>query len=196
MNVPRVPGPRLTAFDRAVAEMLQVRLRAEVTLGEVPPPARIAPRAAALAGDVVVGDEEVATGRFILLHDEAAPEEWGGQFRVVAYVRADLDPEVGADPLLGEVAWSWLEDGLAEAGALATGAGGTVTRVLSEGYGALADRPASVDVEVRASWTPVPDADGEVAVEGHLRAWGALLCAVAGLPPLPDGVAVLGQRLH
>ena len=196
VNVPRVPGPRLSPFDRAAAEMQVVRLRPEISLTEVPPPARIAPRAAALAGDVLVDDEEVATGRFILLHDPAAPLEWGGSFRVVTYVRADLEPEFGEDPLLGQVGWAWLEEGLAQAGARATGTGGTVTRVLSEGYGELAERPASVDVEVRASWTPVPAADGDVEVGRHLRAWAALLCAVAGLPPVPEGVSALGQHLR
>ncbi|WP_245886566.1 DUF3000 domain-containing protein [Kineococcus xinjiangensis] len=196
MSAPRVPAPRLSSFDRAVAEMHDVRLRAEISVSEVPAPARIAPRAAALAGDVVVHDEEVATGRFILLHDPAAPAEWGGTFRVVTYVRADLEPEFGEDPLLGQVGWAWLEEGLSQAGARAVGTGGTVTRVLSEGYGELAERPASVDVEVRASWTPVLADDGDVAVGAHLQAWAALLCAVAGLPPLPEGVSALAQRMR
>jgi len=41
-------------------------------------------------------------------------------------------------------------------------------------------------VEIRASWTPV----GE-DLEPHLAAWGELLCAAAGLPPLPPGVTPL-----
>ena len=194
MNVPRVPGPRLSPFERAVAEMQAARLRPEVTLAQVPAPSRIAPRAAALSGEVLVGGEEAATGRFVLLHDPAEPEEWGGAFRVVAYVRADLEPEVGDDPLLGQVGWSWLQEGLLESGARASAVGGTVTRVVSEGYGELAERPVTVDVEVRASWTPLPGEDGDVGIGAHLRAWGALLCGVAGLPPLPEGVAALGLR--
>ena len=188
------------AFADAVAAVRAVRLRAEVVLTEVPAPARIAPHAVALAGDVVVGDDELATGRFILLHDPRAPEEWGGTFRVVTYVRADLEAEMGADPVLGQVGWSWLQEGLEVAGARAGGVGGTVTRVLSEGYGALADRPPSVDVELRASWTPLAADDtpagaaAEIDVAAHLQAWGVLLCTVAGLPPLPEGVSSLGQR--
>lgn len=127
------------AFADAVAAVREVRLRPEVVLTEVPAPARIAPHAVAVAGDVVVEDDELATGRFILLHDPGAPEEWGGTFRVVTYVRADLEAEMGSDPVLGQVGWSWLEEGLETAGARAGGVGGTVTRVLSEGYGALAE---------------------------------------------------------
>ncbi len=62
--------------------------------------------------------------------------------------------------------------------------------MLSEGYGALADREASVDVELRASWTPRDPA----GCRPHLQAWGELVCTVAGLPPLPEGVVSLGRR--
>ena len=199
MTVHRVPEAP-AAFAAAVAALREVRLRSEVVLTEVPAPARIAPFAVALAGDVLSpepavdeqGPQELATGRFILLHDPAAPQEWGGTFRVVTYVRADLEAEFGADPMLGQVGWSWLEEGLAASGAAASGVGGTVTRVLSEGYGALAGRPPSVDVELRASWTPHDPLD----VAAHLRAWAVLVCTVAGLPPLPEGVTSLGRRAH
>lgn len=192
VSVHRTPGaPGVPhAFQAAVTEARDVRLRSELVLTEVPAPARIAPYAWAVAGDVVVDGEELATGRFILLHDPSAPQEWGGDFRVVTYVRADLEAELGADPMLGQVGWSWLEDGLSVAGAGASSVGGTVTRVLSEGYGALADRPPSVDVELRASWTPTDTTQ----IAAHLEAWGVLVCTVAGLPPLPEGVVSLGRR--
>lgn len=188
-----------------MAALRDVRLRSEIVLTEVPAPARIAPFAVSLAGDVFAtgrstegapggpeGQEpdELATGRFILLHDPSAPPEWGGTFRVVTYVRADLEAEMGTDPMLGQVGWSWLEEGLAMSGAGASEVGGTVTRVLSEGYGVLAQRPPSVDVELRASWTPHEPLD----VTAHLQAWGVLVCTVAGLPPLPAGVTSLGRR--
>ncbi|MBB2899721.1 hypothetical protein FHR75_000509 [Kineococcus radiotolerans] len=191
MSAHRTPGApgAPPAFEAAVAAVRAVRLRSEIVLSEVPAPARIAPFAVAVAGDVVVDGDELATGRFILLHDPSRPAEWGGDFRVVTYARADLEAELGGDPMLGQVGWSWLEEGLATSGALATGVGGTVTRVLSEGYGALAGRPASVDVELRASWTPADPAD----IAAHLHAWGVLVCTVAGLPPLPEGVLPIGR---
>ena len=65
--------------------------------------------------------------------------------------------------------------------------------VVSQGYGGLVDNGTSVEMEVRASWTPV--APGGVGLGTHFEAWGALLCTIAGLPPLPEGVVALpGQR--
>jgi hypothetical protein len=107
-------------------------------------------------------------------------------FRVVTLIRAALDAEVGADPLLCEAAWSWVEEALDSTPHHALG--GTVTRVVSQSFGALAERPAEVEVEIRASWTP----DGDLG--DHLAAWAGVLCTAAGLPPLPDGVAALSPR--
>ena len=56
--------------------------------------------------------EEVATGRLILLHDPAGHDAWDGTLRLVTYVTAELEPEIATDPLLSEVAWSWLIDAL------------------------------------------------------------------------------------
>ena len=58
--------------------------------------------------------------------------------------------------------------------------------MVSESFAGLSDRPASVEMEVRASWTPVA---GNVGA--HLVAWSDLLCTIAGLPPLPEGVIAL-----
>ena len=94
------------------------------------------------------------------------------------------------DPMLGAVGWSWLSDSLSNRNLGWTAEAGTVTRVVSESFAGLADREASVEMEIRASWTPV---GGDVA--DHLRAWADMLCTIAGIPPLPDGVVPLpGQR--
>jgi len=171
-----------------MAALRAIRLRPEVHLDEVPAPRRIAPHAVAVSADVVVADEELATGRFVLLYDPAGQDAWEGTFRAVTFVRAVMEPELGGDPLIGEVGWTWLQEALLDAGAAFTAAGGTVTRVVSESFGALADRPPTVELEVRASWTPL---DG---VGRHLDAWSTLLCTIAGLPPLPQGVAALTPR--
>lgn len=176
-----------TPFVQALHALRERRLRSEVRLTEVPAPARIAPYAVALSGEVrTTDDDDLATGRFVLLHDPAGQEAWEGTFRVVTLVRAALEPELGADPLLCEAAWSWVSESLA--GQPHRALGGTVTRVVSQSFGALVERPTQVEVEIRASWTPDDDL-GE-----HLGAWGTLLCTAAGLEPLPDGVAAFQRR--
>ncbi|MFE7506847.1 DUF3000 domain-containing protein [Promicromonospora sp. NPDC057488] len=197
-------------FAAALADLRSAALRAEVRLTEIPAPRRVAPFSVALSGDVLPGappgpqqadrsgdhDHDVdplATGRFVVLHDPAGQEAWHGTFRVVTLVRATLEPEMAADPLLADVAWSWVGECLETAG-LTPGTdtladGGTVTRVLSQSYGALEGTPGAVDLEIRASWTPVGTRLGT-----HLRAWAALLTTAAGVPPLPEGVAALTRR--
>jgi hypothetical protein len=175
-------------FLDVVTRLRETIVRSEITLEEVPAPQRIAPFALALSADVVSDGDELGTGRFVLLHDPSGPEAWQGTYRIVTYVRAGLESELGADPMLGQVGWSWLEEALSGQGAAHTAAGGTVTRVVSETFGALAGPPPTVEIEVRASWTPLND------VVTHLQAWATLLCLVAGLPPLPAGVTSLPRR--
>nr|WP_227422547.1 DUF3000 domain-containing protein [Pengzhenrongella sicca] len=184
---PEVPAE----FLRALRSLRAAKLRPEVLLEEVPGPARIAPFSVALTADVVAGqsEEELASGRFVVLHDPAGQESWDGTFRLVTFVRATLEPELGADAMLAEVAWSWFEDAVAGAGVVAHAASGTVTRVLSQSFGDLSDRPEEVEVEIRASWT-APDGD----LTPHLVAWADLLCQAAGLPPVPPGVTSIGPR--
>ncbi|HRW01257.1 DUF3000 domain-containing protein [Nostocoides australiense] len=179
-------------FARALTLLHSAALRPEIRLTEVPAPTRIAPHTVALTADVLAdphGEEELASGRFVLLHDPACPEPWGGAWRAVTFARAELEPEFATDPMLGEVGWAWLEEALTEHGLEFTCEAGTVTRVISEGFGAMAERPSTVEIEIRASWTPLDDEPGR-----HLSAWCDLLCTVAGLPPLPEGVVALPGR--
>ena len=190
-----LPGEHAADFARAIAVIREARLRPEVRLTEVPAPQRIAPYAVALTADIVTsasGDEELASGRFVLLHDPSSPGPWEGPWRAVTFARAELEPELSADPMLGAVGWSWLIDALTARHLDFVAEAGTVTRVVSESFAGLADREPTVEMEVRASWTPVgaPSDLGE-----HLLAWSDLLCTIAGLPPLPEGVVALpGQR--
>jgi hypothetical protein len=161
--------------------------RADVLLSEVPAPKRLAPYAVAVAAEVLRGGEEVASGRFVVLHDPEGQEGWRGDTRVVAFVQADVEAEMAADPALGEVGWSWLTEALAACPH--TAAGGTVTRTASSRFGQIAEPVEASEVEVRASWTPLPGEDGALDLAAHLTAWCALLCATAGLPP--PGVSAL-----
>jgi hypothetical protein len=203
-------------FLHALGTLRKARCRKELRLAEIPAPARLAPFAVALGAEVMApgaatpstplhgpaamalaaaqgsvddSETELATGRFILLHDPEGSDVWDGEFRIVTYIRAELEPEMGNDEMLGTVAWTWLVEALENHKAPYRAAGGTATRVLSESFGTLAERPGSIDIELRASWTPAsPD------VTAHLEAWSDMVCTFAGLPPLPDGVTPLPHR--
>jgi hypothetical protein len=97
---------------------------------------------------------------------------------------------MASDPFVTEVGWSWLMECLANHDLAPVAASGTVTRVASESFGAMSERPASAEIEIRASWTPTD----ENTLGAHLAAWGDLLCTAAGLPPLPAGVVPLNRR--
>ena len=189
-----VPGEESAEFARALRDLREVRLRPEVRLTEVPAPSRIAPHAVAMSAEVVTADtrgegDELATGRFVLLYDPSGPEPWEGIWRAVTFVRAVFDPELANDPMVGAVGWSWLIEALADRDATCVAEAGTVTRVVSESFASLAERSATVEMEIRASWTPIgPD------LGVHLQAWTDLLCTVAGLPPLPEGVVALPRH--
>jgi Protein of unknown function (DUF3000) len=182
------------AFRRGVAEIeaglaAQREARPELAFEDEPAPRRLAPHAAAIAASVLQGDTETGWGKFVLLYDPAGQAGWDGQFRIIAYVRAELDPEIAADPLISEVGWSWLLEALE---ARATGYGqtsGTVTRVVTEGFGSKQDEPMSTGFELRASWTPEGEDGAPPALDGHVAAWCDALCTAAGLPPL--GVSAL-----
>ena len=157
--------------------------RPGLDLQEVPGPKRLAPYSVAVSAEICRDDEQVASGRFVVLHDPAGQDGWRGDTRVVAFVSADVEAEMAADPALAQVGWSWLTESLQQRGAAYTAAGGTVTRTVSCRFGQIEDADEASEVEVRASWTPLPDADGTLDLGLHLRAWCDLLCSTAGLPP-------------
>jgi hypothetical protein len=190
---PRVdPSALPEEFRVAVAQMRAARLRPEVFCEEMPAPQRIAPFASALSADVTIDGDDVGTGRIVLLYDPAGNDAWAGTFRCVAYARAEIDPEMANDPLLGEVGWSWLTEALDAHGAAYAAPSGTVTKVSSESFGSMAEEEATAQLEIRASWTAV--GDSALDLGPHVEAWGELLCTAAGLPPVPEGVSPLPSR--
>ncbi len=160
---------------------------------EIPAPGTLAPHSFAMAADVTPArhgsDSDLGTGRFVLLYDPAAPDAWGGAFRVICFAQAPLETEMGVDPFLADVAWSWLVDALDARGARYTAASGTATRILSTGFGELESQGDGAQIELRASWTP---ADHDITA--HVEGWGELLCMLAGLPPAIEGVSLLSAR--
>ncbi|MCB4207643.1 DUF3000 domain-containing protein [Arthrobacter sp. UM1] len=174
------------AFRAAVSELAGVPHRRGLRISEVPAPKSAAPFAVALGAEARAEQHGTsAAGRFMLLHDPSAPEDWDGDFRVVTYVRADLEEDMGNDPLMSSVAWDWLTESLDSAGAAAHRLGGHATRVHKESFGTLDGGSAVMDIELRASWTP----RGSIA--SHLSAWQSVLSAFAGFPPENDDAAPL-----
>jgi hypothetical protein len=171
-------------FSEALDQLGRARLRPGLRLSSrQPAPARLAPHGVSFAagvGDPHDAGRPLAAGRFILLHDPGRPEPWGGDLRVVTYLRADVEPDVVADELFSQVAWDWLLEALEGRGAMHAHAAGTATRSFSHGFGSLSGGRQSTEIELRASWTPQgPD------LRRHLEAWGDLLGLCAGLPPEP-----------
>jgi hypothetical protein len=183
---------RLAAAGFADARDALARLRDDIVFEDMPAPRRLAPYAAAM-GAVAYrdanadADAEIASGRLILLYDPDGQPGWTGVFRLVAFVRAEVEEEMAADPLLGEVGWSWLTDALDLHVPGYAEPSGTVTRVITEGFGTKADDPARTEFELRASWSPPEDSD----LGDSVAAWIDLLAAAAGLPAQPPGTTAL-----
>jgi hypothetical protein len=168
-----------------------VSFREDFVVREIAAPSGLAPQALALAGDVrpdETGESRYGTGRFILLHDPDEPEPWGGPWRVVCFAQAPLEPEIGTDPLVADVAWSWLIDALDARNAPYSQASGTATKTLSKGFGALAPEGEGSQVELRASWSP------SGAFDQHVSAWAEFVCMLAGLPPGSEHIQVFRAR--
>jgi len=200
-------SPAEATFAAAVAAFMAARdahSRRDLLFEDVPAPKRLAPYATAIAATVQRDDADVAWGRLVLLYDPDGQQGWDGFFRLVAYVRADVEPEMAADPLLGEVGWSWLSEALdAHAPGYAVPSG-TVTRVITEGFGAKRDELPLTGFELRASWSPVgpdgPHGSAEnsdldtIDLSAHIAAWCDCLSAAAGLEP--PGTPALRQPGH
>lgn len=184
-----------TPFREAVAAMNAVTVRPEIELGPIRPPQRLAPFSYALGAEIKHPDQETvpemsdgdAFGRLILLYDPDGSDAWDGTIRLVAYVQADLDSHEAVDPLLPEVAWSWLVEALDSRTKHMTALGGTVTATTSVRYGDISGPPRAHQLELRASWTAT-----EPDVGSHVEAFCDVLEHAAGLPPA--GVTNLGSR--
>lgn len=177
-----------------IEKLRAITPRAEIVLEEVPAPQKLATHAFAFTADIYApaisgenGNEEIASGRFVILHEPGGQDTWEGDFRCVTFLRADVDTEMQEDPLLPEVGWNWLLDSLNAMSAEFSAPSGTVTRVSSSSFGKLAPRNEGSEMEIRASWTPLISDIDDIAL--HVHAWCNLMSEVAGLPPIPDGVA-------
>lgn len=144
--------------------MNTAQVRAEIELGPIRPPQRLAPYSYALGAEVKHPDSDIvpetsdgdAFGRLILLHDPDGSEAWDGTMRLVAYIQADLDSSEAVDPLLPEVAWSWLVDALDSRSEHVTALGGTVTATTSVRYGDISGPHARISSRCVRRGRPPP----------------------------------------
>ena len=144
-------------FAALQAELQTIRTRPEITVKSGPSPAKLAPHAISLNATVEVAGQPMADGRLVILHDPAGQESWQGTWRIILMASADVDTSTGEDPVLIDMGWTWLQEALGERELAVGSFGGTVTRTASRSYGILDDRPATADLQIRASWTPAVD---------------------------------------
>ncbi len=180
-------------FRDAVMSLAEAHGRSDVTITSIPAPGGVTDFSYALSADVTPtasdGAAEWGIGRLVIMYDETEPEAWGGPWRVVCFAQAPLEAEIGADPMLAEVTWSWLVDALAAHGAEYQHPSGTATRIVSRGFGELqADKEGS-QIEIRASWSPT---SGKMAP--HVDAWIDLVAQMAGMPPEADVPVMAAHR--
>lgn len=183
-----VASPEVTPLDfsRVLSELHAMKWRAGLIVEEIGSPQRIAPHSIAISAELVQGDDELANGRLIILHDPAGNDSWRGTHRIVSYARADVDLDMVADPMLPEVVWSWMRDALETHGAFHSHLAGTVTASYGKAFGDMHGAEDRAEVELRSSWTPTLGSQDPLV--GHLSAWQDLLGLVAGSPVLPEGM--------
>ncbi len=183
-------------FERLLNQLREFTPRSEISLEEVPAPQKLATYAFAFSADVSngkVGDDEdeLASGRFVLLHEPGGQETWEGEFRCVSFVRADVDTAMQEDPSLPEFGWGWFLSALESAGCTIAAPSGTVTRVSSASFGKLSPRHDESEIEIRASWTPVVSDPTELIK--HIAGWCTLIAEVSGLEEIPEGVSTINS---
>lgn len=186
---------RVSDFEQICQLIDSFEWRAEFRVQPMPAPTRIAPDAYACEADIFRPGEasHIGNGRLIVLHDDRFNDAWQGWYRCVSYVEVDVENEMILDPLLNQVAWTWLTDGLSMSGAVFHDESGTVTSQSSTSFGDLATHPDRFEVEIRASWTA--DLNSPEEITRHLNAWQSFASMTAGLAPQTPGVIPLRPRI-
>nr|WP_265087409.1 DUF3000 domain-containing protein [Nanchangia anserum] len=148
-----------------------------MSVEEIEAPAHLAPYSAAMRFDSADSQAlRPASAFLVVLHHPAYQAGWNGTMRLVAHVHAEVEPEMVADPCLGQVAWQWLHSALNRAGAGYHSAAGTSTAVHSQSFGDLRLRGEQTEIELRASWTP-----NTSELTPHAHAIAQLLAFLAGI---------------
>ena len=179
-------------FKIAAASLRETALRPELSVIQIEAPTNLASDAIAFAANIETtaagAHGDLGTGRFILLHESAEQEQWGGRFRIVCFAKSPLETDLGADEQMSDVSWDWLTEALARHGADFSHEAGTATRVISSGFGSLSGQSDHAELEMRASWSPL-----SLSMAPHLEAWQDLVCVMSGFSPILEGVTALNS---
>jgi len=190
VSTPHHVGILPLPFAGAVHDLNVFHWDRRISVSELEPPTHIAPYAAAIAAEILDGDDEVASGRLILLYDPAGNDLWEGHFRCVTFAQSEVTDEMIHDPFLAQVGWSWLTDALQSCGARYGCESGTITTTSSTPFGTKEDEDQLSHIEIRASWTP----DDDDSLTPHIEAWQDLLRQIAGIPSGDESVVALPLR--
>jgi hypothetical protein len=137
-------------FQLAVMSLRQANIREGVNITEIPSPDKIAKYSVALAANIGVDAHENRS------------DQGTGRF---VLLNSDEAQEGWGDALRSRSAGYSLE-------------AGTITRIISQGYGSISGHSDHAELELRASWSPTDN-----NFSAHLEAWQDLLCMMSGLPP-------------
>jgi len=83
-------------FEEMIELLRTFTPRDEIILEEVPAPQKLAAYSFAFTADISNGqsgdaEDEVASGRFVILHEPGGQDTWEGDFRCVSFMRADVE---------------------------------------------------------------------------------------------------------
>jgi hypothetical protein len=168
-------------FALALQSLIGLEVRPELEVTEILAPEGLAAHAVAFSCDVKPADSaaklDLGTGRLVVLWDEQPQESWGSRFRVIIFAKSPLETDIGIEDDSTGISWAWLKDALEVLGAGYTAEAGTTTRVISSGFGALANQSDHAELEMRASWSPTT-----TNLAPHILAWQNLICMMSGHP--------------
>lgn len=157
----KAPDSLPADFAGALASLGEFVQRSNVVVHQIDAPDGLAKYSVAFSAhlenstSLIPGGDEAnqGTGRLVLLWDEPGQENWFGNFRVICFIKSSLEFEIASDASSSEIAWDWLTDALRARSAAYAAPAGTVTRVLSVGFGALEHQDHHAQIEMRASWS-------------------------------------------
>ncbi len=180
-------------FKLAALALCDAEVRPEVKIVQIEAPQNLARHALAFSCDVdpesTSAKIDLGTGRFVLLWDDLPQENWSTNFRVICFAKSPLETDIGFTDESSDLAWAWLITAMGNRGAEYSAEAGTTTRVISVGHGSIAAQKQHAELELRASWCPVPD-----NFAAHIEAWQDLICMMSGYSLHGEDVPTIERR--